>query len=116
MVAIMNTRPPNDVGICAAFSVSNCGYSAPNPSAIAEIANVSPQMVTRPTSIMKGRTWSSTFVTPVRSNASASNGIVPTQYLVQSSARRSSGLEGREDEPCRDRGEYESREAEGQEG
>ena len=28
-VVIMNTSPPNDVGICAAFSVSNCGYSAP---------------------------------------------------------------------------------------
>ena len=25
IVAIMKTRPPKDVGICAAFSVSNCG-------------------------------------------------------------------------------------------
>src|SRR5438034_7871486 len=38
IVAIMKIRPPNDVGIWAAFSVSNCGYRAPNPSASAPIA------------------------------------------------------------------------------
>src|SRR5207244_10376346 len=81
VVAIMNTSPPNDVGIWAAFSVSNCGYNAPKPSANAAIANVSPQMVTSSITIMNGRTWSSTLVRPVRSNASTSSGMVPTQYL-----------------------------------
>ena len=36
----MNTSPPNDVGICAAFSVSNCGNTVPKPSARPAIAIV----------------------------------------------------------------------------
>ena len=39
-LAIMNTSPPKLVGICAAFSVSNCGKSAPKPSASALVARV----------------------------------------------------------------------------
>src|SRR2546430_4153680 len=89
----MYTSPPNDVGICAAFSVSNCGYSAPKPSASAAIANVRPQMVSMLTTIMNGRTWSSTLVSPVSRSASTSSGTVPTQYLDHSSVCRSSGLE-----------------------
>ena len=50
-------------------------------------------MVSMPTTIMNGRTCSSTLVSPVSSSASTSSGIVPTQYLDQSSARSSSGLE-----------------------
>src|SRR6266566_3878225 len=99
----MKTSPPNDVGIWAAFSVSNCGYRAPKPSASAPIANVSPQMVTSSITIMNGRTWSSTLVKPVRSSARTRSGIVPTQYLDQSSARRSSGLERRSHIPALER-------------
>src|SRR6266853_2423469 len=93
IVAIMNTSPPKDVGIWAAFSVSNCGYSAPKPSAIAPMASVRPEIAARLTTIMNGGTLSKTFVTPVSTSAKPSNGTVPTQYLDQSRARRSSGLE-----------------------
>ena len=93
IVAIMKTRPPKDVGICAAFSVSNCGYSAPKASAIAPIASVSAAMVARLSSIMNVETSSSAFVSPVSSRPSTSSGTVPTQYLDHSSARRSSGEE-----------------------
>src|SRR5437016_11250475 len=57
-------------------------------------------MVTSSITIMNGRTWSSTLVRPVNSNASTRSGIVPTQYLDHSSARRSSGLE-RSSHMCR---------------
>src|SRR5574341_1042269 len=92
-VVIMNTRPPNDVGICAAFSVSNCGYKAPNPRAMALIANVSRTMVPMPTPIMKGDALSSTLVKMVITNARMRSGTVPVQYLDHNSARRSSGLD-----------------------
>src|SRR5687768_11962830 len=58
IVAIMKTRPPNDVGICAAFSVSNCGYNAPNARAIAPIASVNANIVARLRIIMNGVTSS----------------------------------------------------------
>src|ERR1051325_1553976 len=93
IVAIMNTKPPNDVGICAAFSVSNCGWSAPNPSAMAPIASVSAAIVAKLRIIMNGPTLSSALVRPVSSMPSTSSGTVPTQYLDQSNALRSSGDE-----------------------
>ena len=39
-LAIMYTRPPKLVGICAAFSVSNCGKRVPKQSASALVASV----------------------------------------------------------------------------
>src|SRR5690606_27491781 len=42
---IMNAKPPKPVGICAAFSVSKRGNSAPKPSASAATATVTPVMV-----------------------------------------------------------------------
>ena len=95
MVVIMNTNPPKDVGIWAAFSVSNCGYSAPNPSASAAIANVSRMIVTTLTDIMKGVACSRMFVKIVMVNATTSSGMVPIQYFDHNKARKSSGLDRR---------------------
>ena len=49
---------------------------------------------------MNEETSSNTFVMPVSSSASTSNGTVPTQYFDHSSALRSSGLE-RSNHICR---------------
>ena len=52
----MNSRPPNEVGICAAFSVSKRGYSVPKPTASPAIANVMSVIDTMDTTNMKGLT------------------------------------------------------------
>jgi len=49
----MNTSPPNDVAIWAAFSVSNCGKSVPMPRARPPTASVNATTVPTLTSIMK---------------------------------------------------------------
>ena len=59
----MNINPPNDVGICAAFSVSNCGNSVPKPSAIPQSAIVIIAIVITDTANMKSLTCSSQSVT-----------------------------------------------------
>ena len=82
---IISTSPPNDVGICAAFSVLNFGKSAPKPSARPAIAKVIMVMVKMDTAIMNPLTWSSTSVANTRPSASASSGIVPTQNFDQRS-------------------------------
>src|SRR3954462_13744596 len=83
--AIISTSPPNDVGICAAFSVLNFGKSAPNPSARPAIAKVIIVIVKIDTAIMNPLTWSSTSVANTNPTASASSGSVPTQNLDHSS-------------------------------
>ncbi len=85
IASIMYSRPPNDVGICAAFSVSYCGKRAPIPSAIPASAKVRSVTVKIEITIMNALTWSSTFVTPTIASARKSSGSVPTQNLAHSS-------------------------------
>src|SRR5581483_5853081 len=84
--------PPNEVGIWAAFSVSNCGKIVPKQSASAEIANVSNVIVKTDTPKMKSFTCSIVSVTTTINNARINNGVVPTQNLAQSRSPMSSGL------------------------
>src|SRR5450759_2519984 len=78
---IISTSPPNDVGICAAFSVLNFGNSAPKPRARPAIAKVIIVMVKIDTAIMNPLTWSSTSVANTSMSARTSRGSVPTQNL-----------------------------------
>src|SRR3954470_13071776 len=89
----MNIIPPNDVGIWAAFSVSNCGNSVPKPSAMPHSAIVIIEIVMTDTANMKSLTWSIQSVTNTIPNASTSNGVVPTQNFAQRSCRTGIGLD-----------------------
>src|SRR5438046_7460517 len=61
--AIMNSNPPNDVGIWAAFSVSNWGNRVPNPRARPDTANVIIAIVRTDTTNMNADTSSRESVT-----------------------------------------------------
>ena len=90
---IMNTRPPKLVGIWAAFSVSNCGNNTPNDRASEPAAIVKHAIVITLKNIMNGEARRISLVTTVIVTATIRSGAVPTQYLLHSIARRSSGLD-----------------------
>ena len=90
---IMYTRPPKLVGIWAAFSVPNWGYSAPKDNAMALAARVYSTIVPTATAIMNSLACNSQLVKTVMMSASTNSGTVPIQYLLQSIALGSSGLE-----------------------
>ena len=90
----MNTSPPNDVGICAAFSVSNCGNSVPKPSASRASANVISVIVITDTANMNVAHLQQRVRSRRRSpSASTSSGSVPTQNFAHSSSRIGIGLD-----------------------
>src|SRR5688500_12896431 len=90
----MKTSPPNPVEMSAALSVSKRGKIAPNPSAIEAIAKVIITMVTIDSSIMIRSTRRMTLVPTVSATASTSSGVMPTQYYLHGSDRKSSGDDG----------------------